>query len=98
VKRNAAFGCDFNRSMQHLDSITRAGGVADEEEKVFHSARDGRGLGRLGERSVAGLIVTAVAVVIEPTRPMRPPGNARTDPIPVNWHRTLRQRALWPGS
>ena len=36
--------------MQHLDSITRAGGVADEEEKVFHSARDGRGLPSLKER------------------------------------------------
>jgi len=32
----AGVGCDFNRSLQHLDSITRAGGVADEEEKVLH--------------------------------------------------------------
>lgn len=35
--RMTAIGCDFNRSTQHLDSNIRAGGVADEEEKVLYS-------------------------------------------------------------
>ena len=41
----AAVGCDFNRSMQHLSSHYRAGGVDNEakSEKIFHSDRDGRG-------------------------------------------------------
>lgn len=47
----AAMGCDFNRSLQHLDSITRAGGVADgvQEEKIFH-----RGRARVHVESLAG--------------------------------------------
>ncbi len=38
--------CDFNRSMQHLSSNYRAGGVGNEAEnkKIFHPDRDGRGL------------------------------------------------------
>ena len=32
--QTSPLGCDFNRSMQHLDSTTRAGGVADDEEKT----------------------------------------------------------------
>jgi hypothetical protein len=36
-----ASGCDFNRSMQHLNSNTREGGVADglPKEKIFHRSR-----------------------------------------------------------
>ena len=37
----AAFGCDLNRSMQHLNSNYREGGVVYEvlKEKIFHSSR-----------------------------------------------------------
>jgi hypothetical protein len=36
----AGFGCDFNRSMQHLNSTTREGGVADElpDEEIHYRA------------------------------------------------------------
>jgi hypothetical protein len=39
TRRQSPYGCGFNRWLQHLDSSTRAGGVADEAEtkKVFHS-------------------------------------------------------------
>ena len=38
--RKAANDCDFNRSMQHLNSITREGGVADElpDEEIHYRA------------------------------------------------------------
>ena len=36
----SGLGCDFNRSMQHLNSITREGGVADElpDEEIHYRA------------------------------------------------------------
>jgi hypothetical protein len=38
ILREAAYGCDFNRSMQHLDSNTGAGGVADglSDQEIYH--------------------------------------------------------------
>jgi hypothetical protein len=43
-------GCGLKWSMQHLSSYYRAGGVDNEAKKILYSAREGRGLGSLGER------------------------------------------------
>jgi len=46
----SAFGCDFNRSMQHLDSHYREGGVENEvsNEDLLHRSRQGIDVGSLG--------------------------------------------------
>jgi hypothetical protein len=49
--RQTALGCGFNRSMQHLSSNYRAGGVDNEAktEKIFYTDRDDPSMGPLGE-------------------------------------------------
>ena len=51
-----------------------------------------RSLGR-GHTSIQGVLSRTGGI-----RPIMLPGIERTDPRPVNWHRTVRLLASWPAS
>ena len=71
-------------------ALARTGGIRPAERRRSRVALS------LAEREEISRGIAAG--VIAPTRPMKRPGSEHTAPRPVNWHRTLRRRALWPRS